>query len=89
MTGVSWEEYYGTFAYYGAGLDYAVMAGVMVMTGATLNQWSGPIWGVSQSVGFNHRLGFVCGCVGVRACVGVRVRVCACVRACVTAAPLS
>ncbi len=45
-TGVSWEEYYGCFAYYGAGLDYAVMAGVMVLTGATLNQFSGPIWGV-------------------------------------------
>ena len=47
MTGISWEEYYGCFAYYGAGLDYAVIAGVMVMTGATMNQWSGPIWGVS------------------------------------------
>lgn len=50
VTGVSWEEYYGTFAYYGAGLDYAVMAGVMVQTGATLNQWSGPIWGVREPV---------------------------------------
>ena len=46
VTGVSWEEYYGTFSYYGCGLDYAVLAGVLVQTGATLNQWSGPIWGV-------------------------------------------
>jgi hypothetical protein len=46
VTGVSWEEYYGCFAYYGCGLDYAVMAGVLVQTGATLNQWNGPIWGV-------------------------------------------
>jgi len=45
VTGVAWQEWYGVFAYYGAGLDYCVAAGVLILTGATSNTWAGPVWG--------------------------------------------
>lgn len=47
-TGVSLLDTYGMLAAYGAGLDFCVGAGVMVHTGAAINQYSGPFASVGD-----------------------------------------
>lgn len=47
MTGVSLLDLYGLGAANGVGLDWVVGAGMLIVTGSTIQQYNGPFWDVS------------------------------------------